>query len=866
MDFPEGARVLNVSIDLAVRGRHDAPIPPLETYLTIIDDEPVLKLTSIDLKCSVTLTHISQVFDFCHDHLGLLRAGIIASGIVPPGLEGSTEPLSSLFETSIGPGKGFHLTTKVNDIPKGSRLAVSTNLLGSIISIGMRATGQTHSRTGPLLESERRLVAARAILGEWLGGSAGGWQDSGGLWPGIKLIEGVSPKPNDPEHGFSRGRLLPIHRQLSDAEAPPSLTKALQDSLVLVHGGLAQNVGPVLEMVTEKYLLREADEWKARQDSLGILDEILECFKENNIRKLAKLTTHNFNKPIQTIIPWASNLYTETLIERTRERFGDDFLGFWMLGGCSGGGMGFIFKPEIKAEALAAMQEIMLTAKREMEHALPFAMDPVVYDFKINENGTIAKFYDGDVPSLGNLNGASNSQSISANGETKSLDEVLKDLGFDHKAHDEVKVDYKSGRIGLKQNRLSIDTEVLNCLPEDVILTEDVVTHQQKAVGLAELEKGTVGVVSLAAGVGSRWTQGAGCVKAIHPFCKLGGRHRSFVEIHLAKSRRMSRLAGTSIPHVITTSHMTHAPLESYLDRVQNHGYEGPLYRSLGKSFGIRLVPTTRDLKFAWEETEHQKLDEQQQKVRESCHNALMGWASSVGEASDYTDNLPLQCLHPVGHYYEIPNLLLNGTLKSMLSDRPQLKYLMLHNIDTVGADVDPGVLGLFIERGSTLSFEVIPREIQDVGGGLARINGKTRLIEGLALPREEEEFKFTYYNSMTTWIDIDKLLGKFGLCREDLENPTKVADAIHSFSQRLPTYIALKEVKKRWGNGQEDVFPTAQFEKLWSDMSALDDVDCQYFAVPRVRGSQLKDQAQLDGWLRDGSAAYLETICTFDD
>jgi hypothetical protein len=182
MDFPEGARVLNVSVDLAVRGRrHEEntnsvtnPIPPLETYMEIIE-EPVLRLTSIDLKCSVTLTHISEVFDFCRDYLGLLRAGIIAAGIVPPGLEHSRKSLADLFFHTIGPGRGLHLTTKVNDIPKGSRLAVSTNLLGSIISLGMRVTRQTSALIGPLLEDERRLVAARAILGEWLGGSGGGW-------------------------------------------------------------------------------------------------------------------------------------------------------------------------------------------------------------------------------------------------------------------------------------------------------------------------------------------------------------------------------------------------------------------------------------------------------------------------------------------------------------------------------------------------------------------------------------------------------------------------------------------------------------------------------------------------------------------
>jgi hypothetical protein len=77
-----------------------------------------------------------------------------------------------------------------------------------------------------------------------------------------------------------------------------------------------------------------------------------------------------------------------------------------------------------------------------------------------------------------------------------------------------------------------------------------------------------------------------------------------------------------------------------------------------------------------------------------------------------------------------------------------------------------------------------------------------------------------------------------------------------------MPTYITLKDVKKRWGHGQEDVFPVAQFEKLWVDMTSLPDLNCRFVAVPRLRGQQLKDQAQLDGWLRDGSAAYVESLC----
>ena len=218
MDYPEGAKVLNVSIDLGVHGRDASARPPVETYLRVID-EPLLRLTSVDLGATADITSLADVFDFAKDYLGLLKAAIIASGIVPPGVEGSGQSLADLLARVVGAGRGLELVSCVNGIPKGSRLAVSTNLLASMISLCMRATGQAASLQGALQEDERRLVLARAILGEWLGGSGGGWQDSGGVWPGIKLIEGVLAAEGDPEFGISRGRLMPQHRILDSAEA-----------------------------------------------------------------------------------------------------------------------------------------------------------------------------------------------------------------------------------------------------------------------------------------------------------------------------------------------------------------------------------------------------------------------------------------------------------------------------------------------------------------------------------------------------------------------------------------------------------------------------------------------------------------------
>jgi hypothetical protein len=911
MDFPEGAKVLNVSVDLGVHGRDTTTQPPVSAWLRVIE-EPVLRLVSVDLNARADISNLAEVFDFAKDYLGLLKAAVIASGVVPPGIEGSGQSLGDLLAEMLGPGRGLELVSSVNDIPKGSRLAVSTNLLAALIGVLMRATGQAESLTGPLLENERRLVLARALLGEWIGGSGGGWQDSGGVWPGIKLIQGVAAQTGDPEHGISRGRLMPTHHVFGRDEISADARQRLQDSLVLVHGGMAQNVGPILEMVTEKYLLRSAAEWTGRQEALGILAQVLDALRDGDIARVGAVTTRNFQGPIQTIIPWASTYYTERLIEQVRAEFGADFWGFWMLGGMSGGGMGFIFAPARKAEAQTRLQAIMSATKRALQHALPFAMEPVVYDFAINENGTFADLLSGadalmpagyytlTVPELirqdrralsalrrteidkfgtacrtkPELRGMVQTlfDAMFPRGKSDASDESLTALlamnGFDAKQHEQIRAHLREGRIGLAQNRLPANAVVEDVRAEDVTDLSSLQEAALEARGLAALRRGEVAVVSLAAGAGSRWTQGAGVVKALHPFAKFAGRHRTFLETHLAKSRHISRLAGVPLPHVFTTSYLTHDPTTTFLAEHDHYSYEGPLLLSRGQSVGLRMVPTERDLRFAWEEMPQQMLDEQQQKVRDSLRTALIGWARGAGETSDYTDNLPLQCLHPVGHWYELPNMLRNGTLAQLLAERPQLQTLLLHNIDTLGADVDPTLLGQHLASGACLSFEVITRRLEDRGGGLARVHGRARLVEGLAMPREEAEFALTYYNTLTTWIDLDRLLEAFGLTRADFAPEAnadeKVATAIRNLAAKMPTYITLKDVKKRWGHGQEDIFPVTQFEKLWGDMSALPEIDARFLVVPRCRGQQLKDQAQLDGWLRDGSAAHVESLCAW--
>ncbi|MBN1489239.1 MAG: UTP--glucose-1-phosphate uridylyltransferase, partial [Phycisphaerae bacterium] len=718
-----------------------------------------------------------------------------------------------------------------------------------------------------------------------------------------------------PEYGVSRGCLLPRHEILGPEQVSDRVRKELASSLILVHGGMAQDVGPILEMVTEKYLLRAGSEWKARQAMRGIFDGITDSLADGDIRRLAEYTTENWNGPLKTIIPWVTNRFTETIIHRARAMLGPQFWGFLMLGGMSGGGMGLFVDPARRASFHDELTELMRQTKHELDDALPFAIEPVVYDFRINDRGSVAelksgtaahmpaRYYAIQVPALSRLpresvpllrradldNFTSRGEDAAellrvlrvmvnhmfpapgaiidaeASGAREEVAQIKRDNGFDAVQHEQIREDLKRGRIGLSRNRLPADTEIRDIEPGDVIDVQAGCPNDAVRTGTEALRNGEAAVVSLAAGVGSRWTRGAGVVKAANPFVSLDGAHRSFMEIHLAKSRLTSGRFGVDLPHVFTTSFLTHGPIAKHLRLNDNHGYAGPLFLSPGRSIGMRLVPMVRDLRFLWEELPQETLDEYKQKVRANIRAALIAWARERGEASDYTENVPQQCFHPPGHWYEIPNLLRNGVLARLLTERPRLQYLLVHNIDTLGADLDAGLLGLHIRAGDTLTFEVIPRRMGDLGGGLARVNGRVRLLEGLAQPRESDEFGLRYYNSMTTWVHIDKLLALFGLTREHLREPEEmIAERVRTVAARLPTYVTIKEVKRRWGHGQEDVFPVSQTEKLWGDMTSLPDVACGYVVVPRLRGQQLKDVAQLDPWANDGSLEHVRNLCRF--
>jgi len=373
LDDPQRARVVNASLALAPRG--GTPRPPVEAHLRVIGS-PVLRLESTDLDARTELSRVGEVFDFRADRLALLRAATVAGGIVPAGLEEAADaPLAPLLADLVGPGRGLALATRVHDVPEGSRLGVSTALLACAIAVCQRALGEARPLEGPLDEASRRRVAARAVLGEWLGGSGGGWQDSGGLWPGVKRIEARA------------GALLPEHRPIG---ASPALREILEERLVLVHGGLARDIGPVLERVSEDHLLRREPAWSARREAAALYDTIVDALARGDADALARATDRNFHGPLCTILPEARNAFTEALIARVRGALGDAYRGFWMLGGTSGGGMGFWVAPGRRAEAVDRIAAALDTAQADVRDRFDL-QPPLVYDLSLDETGSAAE-------------------------------------------------------------------------------------------------------------------------------------------------------------------------------------------------------------------------------------------------------------------------------------------------------------------------------------------------------------------------------------------------------------------------------------------------------------------------------------------
>ena len=127
-------------------------------------------------------------------------------------------------------------------------------------------------------------------------------------------------------------------------------------------------------------------------------------------------------------------------------------------------------------------------------------MDPVCFKYNVNEHGTVATLYcDDPVDDINKKNQMSSSDCCTSS--LQDLNELLFEQGFDATGQEQIRADLLSGNIGLAKNRLSSEFDLTDVIPSDVTFIEDSTLEDTNVCGLEALKNGSVGIVTLAAGV-----------------------------------------------------------------------------------------------------------------------------------------------------------------------------------------------------------------------------------------------------------------------------------------------------------------------------------------------------------------------------
>ena len=169
------------------------------------------------------------------------------------------------------------------------------------------------------------------------------------------------PREGDPEFGVSRGRLLPKHTVFNEVE----ITDETRQKIAKLASAGSRRYGSK----------RRSDFGNGHREvffsALPPNGKLVRKRSQSSMRSLTRLRQailklsvprriENFFGPLQKIIPWCTNLFTNSLVEQCQEKYGDQFWGFWMLGGMAGGGHGIHLRPKRKtgSSTVAAASDV----------------------------------------------------------------------------------------------------------------------------------------------------------------------------------------------------------------------------------------------------------------------------------------------------------------------------------------------------------------------------------------------------------------------------------------------------------------------------------------------------------------------------
>jgi len=316
-----GGCVVNAAVNL--NGQ-----PPIQAYARVID-EPVVRISSIDLGARLEVTCFDELLDYreATSNFALAKAALALSCLSPPA-EVDAENVS-LKNTLEQFGGGIELTT-LAAIPKGSGLGTSSIMGAVIVAAIQRVMGK---------ELSRRELFHRVLRLEQALTTGGGWQDQiGGVIDGVKMVV--------TEPGFVPDAL--IHHVLGDI-LDPRTNGGLS---LLYYTGVTRLAKNILQQVVGQYLNRHRATMATLRQIHAVAEQVSQALIRKDIEAFGHLidVAWQLNKQLD---PNSSNDEIELLFKRVNPYL----YGAKLLGAGGGGFMLMICKSADDASSVRRMLE-----------------------------------------------------------------------------------------------------------------------------------------------------------------------------------------------------------------------------------------------------------------------------------------------------------------------------------------------------------------------------------------------------------------------------------------------------------------------------------------------------------------------------
>lgn len=285
-------------------------------------------------------------------------------------------------------------------------------------------------------------------------------------------------------------------------------------------------------------------------------------------------------------------------------------------------------------------------------------------------------------------------------------------------------------------------------------------------VGRDALARGELALCVLAGGMATRMGSVVKALIEIIPGV-------TFLDARLAEQRDVSAQAGHPMPLWLMTSDATDAPIRKALA----HRGAPTEVATFRQGLALRLDP--------------------QGHLFRDAHGAPSPYATGHGDLVD---------------------ALRNAALLDRFRDAGG-RYVLIANLDNLGAAVDPAYLGAFVESHAQLQVEVCRKEPGDRGGVPVELDGRMQVLEEFRLPEGFDAASVPIFNTNTMWARVDALI--------DVRVPWS-------------WFVVEKQVDGR---------TAVQFERLLQELTGV--LDTRYVEVPRsgahARFLPIKDPAELE-------------------